>query len=222
MLASLIRKVFFVCFPLALVAASPYPQPKSFSHAVKIFKQIDFDYSRTAFTNQVYKYDATTCMDKNYVKDEPRKSVVFVRIVPPSEVLKTRKCGTKKICINQSGKAYGGAMCCRRSDDLYKSFDRDIFNIMPVVKRRPSLDIEPPLHIRGNIARVYLYINAEYGLNLSFKRQMLYLKWHGEDAVDAKECAVHKQIEAIQGRSNPWIKSSCETLTSKSSKSSQE
>lgn len=204
------------------MAASPYPQPMSFTHAVKIFKQIDFDYMRTAFTDQVYKYDATTCMDKNYVEEEPSKAVVFVRIVPESELLKTRECGTKNICVSYSGKAYSGAMCCRLSDDLYRSFDRDIFNIMPVVEKRPSLDVEPPLHIRGNIARVYLYINAQYGLNLSFKRQMLYLKWHGEDPVDEKECAVHKQVEELQGRTNPWIKSACETLSSKSSRSSQE
>lgn len=209
------------CVPLA-VFASPYPQPKSFSHATNIFKQIDFDYSRTAFTNQVYRYDPTTCMDKTYLESDPSKAVVFVRIVPESEMLKTRQCGTQKICVNQSGIAYSGAMCCRKSDALYQSFDRDIFNIMPVVQKRPSLAVEPPLHIRGNIARVYLYMNATYGLNLSYEAQMRYQQWHVQDPVDEKECAIHQQIEAIQGRSNPWIKSACEMLTSKSSKSSQE
>ncbi len=202
--------------------AEGYPQPKSFTHAVKIFRQIDFDYTRTAFTNERYTYDKTTCMDKNYVENDRSRPVVFVRIVTESEMLQTRQCGTEDICVKANGTAYKGAMCCREKDSLYRAFDRDLFNIMPVVKERPSLDVEPPLHIRGNIARVYLYMNAQYGLNLSYQAQQRYLKWHKEDAVDEKECRIHEQIFKIQGRSNPWIKSACETLTSKSSKSSQE
>lgn len=204
--------MILILFPFVLMA-SAYPQPKSFSHAVKIFKQIDFDYTRTAFTNEIYKYDAKTCMDKNYVENDPSRSVVFVRIVPESEVFKTRLCGIEKICVKYNGATHSGARCCREKDSLYRAYDRDIFNIMPVVKERPSMDVEPPLHIRGNIARVYLYMNAQYGLNLSYKEQLLYLKWHNEDKVDEKECAVHKQIFQIQGRSNPWIKPACEKVS---------
>jgi deoxyribonuclease-1 len=68
---------------------------------------------------------------------------------------------------------------------------------------------EPPLHMRGNIARVYLYMNAQYGLNLSYEEQVHYLKWHKQDKVDKKECSLYRQIVDLQGNINPWIESSC-------------
>ena len=56
-----------------------------------------------------------------------------------------------------------------------------------------------------------LHLNENYKLIFS-----------NEDKVDEKECSVHEKVYKIQGRTNPWIKSSCEILRSKSSKSSQE
>ena len=202
--------------------AKGYPQPKSFSHAVKIFKQIDFDYTRTAFTNEEYVYDPETCMRKLFLKKDHKKYIDFVRIVPEKLVARSRQCFTEKICTNSSGKPYKGLRCCRRIDKQYQDYDRDIFNVIPIVKGTKYLSITPPLHARGNMARVYLYMNAQYGLNLSYEKQMRYLQWHNEDKVDEKECAIHDKIKMIQGRSNPWIQSSCEILRSKSSKSSQE
>ncbi|MFC2074246.1 endonuclease [Campylobacterota bacterium] len=200
--------VVLLLFPLAL-AASPYPQPKSFSQATNIFKKIDFDYTRTAFSDEVYVYDPTTCMDKLYVKGDEKRTVVFVRIVPEKRMLQQRKCGTQKICVKYNKETYGGARCCRTTDELYRAYDRDIFNIMPIVQENTSKMEEPPIHIRGNIARVYLYMNMQYGLNLSYTEQMKYLKWHHEDRVDEKECKIYKQIVDLQGRMNPWIEPSC-------------
>lgn len=194
--------------PLAVVA-SPYPNPKSFSQATNVFKKIDFDYTRTAFSDEVYVYDPTTCLDKVYVKGDENRSVVFVRIVPAERMLQQRKCGREKICLKYNKEKFSGARCCRTTDKLYQAYDRDVFNIMAIDKENASQAEEPPMHIRGNIARVYLYMNAHYGLNLSFKVQMKYLRWHQEDKVDEKECKIYRQIVDLQGRLNPWIEPSC-------------
>lgn len=244
------RYLFILFLPLLLSAESAYPQPKSFSHAMKIFKQIDFDYTRTAFSDELYSYDPTTCMDKITVQSacfKKKSEVEFIRIVPESKMGETRKCWSEKICTNLSGKAYSGPACCRKSDKLYQQYDRDIFNIIPVTKgiadrikgyvffetgpsgkklcnlliSKEKKIAEPPLSMKGNISRVYLYMNAQYGLNLSYEEQELYLKWHEMDPVDEKECAMHEQIRKVQGRTNPWIRSSCETFKRSSSKSSQ-
>ncbi len=205
-----LKKLYLSLFILPLgLWASPYPQPKSFTQAVNIFKKIDFDYARTAFSDEQYVYDPTTCMDKLYVKGEEKRSVVFVRIVPEKRMLQQRRCGVEKICLKYNNEPYRGARCCRTTDKLYQAYDRDLFNILPIVKANTSKLQDPPLHMRGNIARVYLYMNAHYGLNLSFEEQMKYLKWHQEDRVDEKECKVYKQIVDLQGRLNPWIESSC-------------
>ncbi len=208
--------------PLWLMAASPYKNPKNFSQAFNVFKKLDFDYTRTMFSNEKYEYDPRSCLDKFYLKSDHKQKVVFVRIVPEAMLLKRRKCGTEEICTRYDGSKFKGSRCCRTTDKLYQQYDADIFNIMPVVKKHQKMAIEPPLCARGNIARVYLYMNATYGLGLSQKQQIQYLKWHQQDPVDAKECDLHDKIVAIQGRSNPWIRSSCETLRSKSSKSLQE
>ncbi len=189
--------------------ASAYPQPKSFTQAGNIFKKIDFDYTRTALSNEEYVYDPTTCMDKLYVKGDKKRSVILVRIVPEERVFLQRQCGKEEICVKHNKETYSGARCCRLTDELYQAYDRDIFNIMAIVEENVAKLDNPPLHIRGNIARVYLYMNMHYGINLSYKEQMKYLRWHEEDKVDEKECKIYKQIVDLQGRVNPWIESSC-------------
>ncbi len=203
-------------------SASPYKNPKNFSQAFNVFKKLDFDYTRTMFTNEKYAYDPRSCLDKFYLQEDHKQKVVFIRIVPEEVVLKRRRCGVENICTRYDGSKFKGSRCCRTTDKLYKQYDGDIFNIMPIVKGNETMSLEPPLHARGNIARVYLYMNAEYGLGFSAKQQLHYLTWHKQDPVDAKECDLHDRITEIQGRSNPWIRSSCETLRSRSSKSSQE
>lgn len=207
-----LRYIFFIAVLSSALMAKGYPQPKTFSHASKIYKQIDFDYTRTAFTNELYVYDPTTCMDKNYVKGDPSRSVIFTRIVSEERMLQARKCGREKTCTNHLGKPYGGSLCCRKTDPVYKAFDSDILNIIPITKESLKKLKEPPLHFKGNIARVYLYINAQYGLNLSYEEQIKYLSWHALDKVDEKECKIYKQVYKIQKHKNPWIESGCEAL----------
>ena len=180
---------------------------------------MDFDYTRTGFTNEIYRYDPTTCMDKLYLDSNHKKNVVFVRIVKESKVLKTRRCGVEKICTKFNGDLFSGARCCRSTDETYQQYDRDLFNIMPIRKDMKKAFKTPPLRAKGNIARVNLYMNAQYGLGLTYDEQLRYFKWHMADPVDEKECLLYEQIVELQGRENPWMRSSCETLISKSSKS---
>ena len=214
-------RFFLLCLP-AVVFADTYSQPKSFSHAVKIFKQIDLDYKRTAFSEKEYEYDAATCMRKLYLKEDHAKEVVFVRIVPEELVSQNLACNTQDLCTNMSGKLYHGKKCCNKINPLYQQYERDIFNVMGIEKDTPYTDVIPPLHVRGNIARVYLYMKKNYKINLTEAQIEMYKKWDEEDKVDEKECHIYQQISKIHKRENPWIKSFCETSTSKSSKSSQE
>ncbi len=206
---SLKRLPFLLILSSLVLFASPYPQPKSFSQASNIFKKIDFDYTRTAFSNEAYVYDPTTCMDKLYVKGDAKRPVILVRIVPEERMLQQRRCGTQKICVKYNKETFSGARCCRTTDKLYQAYDRDVFNIMAIVEENVSKTQTPPVHARGNIARVYLYMNLHYGLNLSYEEQMKYYRWHLEDKVDEKECKIYKQIVDLQGRLNPWIEDSC-------------
>ena len=180
------------------------------------------DYKRTAFSQKEYEYDPATCMRKRYLKGDHTKAVVFSRIVPQNMMVTGLACYTQDICTDMMGKVYHGKRCCRKIDKTYKAYEKDMFNLMSLEKDSGYPNLDPPAHYRGNIGRVFLYMVEVYQLNLTQAQKLKYELWDKEDPVDEKECHIYKTIYKIQGRENPWIKSSCETLESKSSKSSQE
>ncbi|MDF1881794.1 endonuclease [Sulfurimonas sp. MAG313] len=180
------------------------------------------DYKKTAFLDKEYDYDPATCMRKRYLKEDNTKAVVFTRIVPEGMMAKNLACFTQDICTGSMGKVFHGKRCCRKINKNYKAYEKDIFNLMSLEKDSGYPKTEIPKHFKGNIARVFLYMQEQYQLKLSTASLNQYKIWDKEDRVDEKECEIYHIIYKIQGRENPWIKSACETLLSKSSKSSQE
>lgn len=59
--------------------------------------------------------------------------------------------------------------------------------------------IEPPDQLKGDIARVYLYMDHRYRLQLSLEQKEMFSRWHKYDAVDERECAIAKIIMKVQG-----------------------
>jgi deoxyribonuclease I len=73
--------------------------------------------------------------------------------------------------------------------------------------------IEPRTAIRGDIARIYLYMDASYpgrGI-LSEKNRPLFEAWNSEDPVDTWECERDRRIAALQGNHNPFVAAVCGT-----------
>ena len=70
---------------------------------------------------------------------------------------------------------------------------------------------EPPEYVRGNIARIYKYMNAAYpGHGIISKRNLkLFEAWDKQNAVGAWECQRTKRIENIQGNKNRFVKQVC-------------
>ena len=70
---------------------------------------------------------------------------------------------------------------------------------------------EPPESVRGNIARIYKYMDAAYpghGI-ISNKNLKLFDAWDKQDEIDAWECQRTKRIENIQGNNNLFVKQAC-------------
>ena len=66
---------------------------------------------------------------------------------------------------------------------------------------------EPAPHIRGDIARTYMYMNWAYpgrGI-ISKKNAKLFDAWNRTDPIDEWERERSKRIEAIQGNKNPFV-----------------
>jgi deoxyribonuclease-1 len=70
---------------------------------------------------------------------------------------------------------------------------------------------EPQPEIRGDIARIYKYMDWAYpgrGV-VSNKNRRLFDAWDRQDPVDAWECERAGRIERIQGNVNPFVKPQC-------------
>ena len=71
--------------------------------------------------------------------------------------------------------------------------------------------IEPPAAVRGDVARIYLYMNAAYpgrGI-ISAKNEKLFAAWNASDPVDAWECVLYQKINALQGNENEILRDAC-------------
>jgi deoxyribonuclease I len=72
--------------------------------------------------------------------------------------------------------------------------------------------IEPRPAIRGDIARIYLYMDSAYpgrGI-ISEKNRPLFEAWYREDPVDPWECERDRRIAALQGNHNAFVAAACD------------
>ncbi len=140
-------------------------------------------------------------------------------------------------CVDSKGKSFKGRNCARKVAIKFRYMESDMYNLVPAVgeinalrsnysfgiipgERREfgecDMEIkdrkaEPPPQVRGDIARIYLYMDWAYpghGI-ISKKNQRLFKAWDKEDPVDAWECERCKRIEQIQGNENPFVKDIC-------------
>lgn len=165
---------------------------------------------------------------------EDNETMRWMQIVPDTFYGRYKACMIEKPCINVFTKEpFGSPLCCRRIDPQYRAMEADLFNLVPVVTSLAVLQkgrifgevktaterlgdvkfdenyIEPPAKVKGNVARVYLYMQERYGLDLTQKQRRLFLKWHKEDRADDKECKLAKTFQKIQGGVNPWLEKWC-------------
>lgn len=164
---------------------------------------------------------------------ERSKRVEVEHVVPASWIGAGRTCWTKKICRDGKGRAFKGRKCCLAIDPAFKRAYQDMHNLRPTVgevnesrsnyrfglisgERRAfgRCDIEfdpqtrraePRPEIRGNIARISLYMEATHGVRLSDAQHRLFKAWHQQDPPDTAEHHRHAAIAALQGRRNPWV-----------------
>lgn len=161
------------------------------------------------------------------------KRVEIEHVVPASWIGAGRTCWTKKICRDTKGRAFKGRKCCLAIDPAFKAAYQDMHNLWPSVGEvnelrsnyrfglitgerrafgRCDIEIDPQTRraeprpeIRGDIARISLYMQATHGVRLSDAQHRLFLAWSQEDPSDAGEHNRHAVIAALQGRQNPWV-----------------
>lgn len=145
-------------------------------------------------------------------------------VFPKSWVAKALPCGTSAACKADA-----------RWSKIYKTAENDLYNLVPsvgslnvkrndnwlwevpgerrefgrcdfeVARLEGETLIEPPNRNKGNVARIILYYIEQHGLDIPDEAMTLYLEWHEQDPVDAKELKRAQAIEAVIGRANPWV-----------------
>ena len=146
-------------------------------------------------------------------------------------------------CVNGKGKSFKGRRCARKVNRDFRRMEADLYNLFPAVgevngdRSNYSMaviagearaygkcdveienrKIEPRPEIRGDIARVYMYMEKNYpghGI-ISKKNRNLFDVWDKKDPVDRAECERVGRIERIQGNRNSVVLERCEKLNLK-------
>ena len=150
-------------------------------------------------------------------------------IVPVSYFGSSLACWQGEGCENVTGRR-----CCDEVNARFQTFAGDLHNIVPAVgvinAARGSLSygeirgesrrfgdcdieinaesrlVEPPPHIRGDVARIWLFMRDVYRIPDPYSGYEAMLReWHKSDPVDEWERERNRRIAAIQGRLNHWV-----------------
>jgi deoxyribonuclease-1 len=128
----------------------------------------------------------------------------------------------------------GGRDHCVKTDLVFKAAHSDLHNLRPAVGQINAyrsnnsmgliadearaygdcdfeLDleadrVEPRPEVRGDIARVYFYMEWMYGVTINAGQRRLFLHWHQTDPVTDQEKALDDAIAEVQGNHNPFVR----------------
>ena len=138
-----------------------------------------------------------------------------------------------KRCVDKKGRRFKGRRCASLISQDFNRMSSDLYNLRPTVGAVNALRsnfrmgliegearqfgacdmeiedrvFEPRPSIRGDIARIYFYMDAAYpGRGIVGKKQLKLLKvWHRGDPVSEEERALTLKIKALQGNDNPFV-----------------
>ena len=138
-------------------------------------------------------------------------------------------------CLDEEGRKFTGRQCCSLPgvSEKFRRMNADLHNIVPVIGElhessfhlfpgevegenrsfgacdfeidREKEVYEPAESVRGDVARIFLYMNETYGVKIEEKNRALLLKWHREDPPDDWEEERNERIKEIQENGNPFV-----------------
>lgn len=142
-------------------------------------------------------------------------------------------------CFDNKGKKLPSRKCASKVDKEFRYMEGDLYNLVPSIGELNALrgklsfaefekpktnrlgtcpiyiedrKVLPPDTIKGDIARIYQYMEQAYpgrGV-ISDKNDKLYQVWSQQDPVDGWECLRYQRIKEVQQNDNPILSKSCE------------
>lgn len=137
-----------------------------------------------------------------------------------------------RACREANGKSLSGRECCLRVDETFVAAHNDLQNLIPAVGMinaersdyswgmapdgerfgdcKIRIDargrrVQPPDALRGDIARIMLYMSDVYGFQLSAQDERLFRAWNNIDPPDAWELKRQRRIARLQGMQNRYV-----------------
>ena len=132
-------------------------------------------------------------------------------------------------CVKSNGKLKSGRDCCQKVNVNFRNAHNDLVNLTPAIgevnseiigeKRaygqcdfeydKANKTVEPASIIRGDIARVQLYLENKYGEVLGFKysaeKKLMLEQWNVKDPVSNWEKERNQRICKAQGSGNELV-----------------
>jgi len=128
-------------------------------------------------------------------------------------------------CVKKNGKTVSGRKCCRRVNPTFRAMEADMMNLVPSVgelngdrrnykfgtvkgeKRiygacdfeinRKKRMVEPNVNIRGDVARIYFYMQKKYGMKLSRDEISQFSKWAENDPANDWELEKNQRVNGL-------------------------
>ena len=204
--------------------------PQSFNAAKKAARRIYAGHEKTIYCGCRYTYRR-----KNATPDFPscgyiaRKNKHRANRIEWEHVVPAWWLGHQRQCWQ-----HGGRKNCRRTDSVFREEEADLYNLFPSIGEingdrsnyryqmipgevrnygRCDFEVdfkgrraEPRPEIRGDVARVWLYMSDRYGLRLSGSQRRLFMIWDRQDPPDKWELERGRRISKVMGWSNPYLK----------------
>ena len=161
-------------------------------------------------SGHTYRFDAQSCSVDGFVDgvaNEP-EMILWRHLVSEKIIGQGLRCMTEKVCLSSfSHRYYKGAMCCRKVSKSFRDMSADLHNIIPTVLKENVKELIELENIvdKGAVARVYLYMMNQYGLNIEKKLLQKIRRWHKHYPVSEWEKELNKKIFQLQGTFNPYI-----------------
>lgn len=140
----------------------------------------------------------------------------------------------------KKGHPFRGRKCAQRTSKEFSMMEADLYNLLPSVGEANGIRenfpmgivpgeprkygkcdyevenrvIEPRPEVRGDIARIYFYMNQAYPDRVAMTKsdQTMFGEWDRSDPVDAFECLRYRMIKNIQENENPILAELCQQV----------
>lgn len=171
-------------------------------------------------------YDQYNKIDLNSCGYKVRKNAARAQRLEWEHIVPAAYFGNNLTCWK-----VGGRKGCSEHSNLFANFEGDMHNLVPEVGElngdrsakihavsglsssaygRCDFRINGPVaephdKIKGDVARIWLYMSHKYGMYLSDEMRATFEKWSKDDPADDKERWRNRRIKEIQGDSNIFI-----------------